>query len=212
MKKLDSKALEFIYQDTEIHFLIDPDGPIMINATEMSKLFNKQTRYFTRLDSTKDFVRAMLKEKFNRADFSDFDPFSNKKGNIQSDNRADVHEYIKKNLYNTDKKNGTYLCRELALKFSAWLDPDFDLWIIRTIDSILFNENYMVHQKKVIEIQETKNKIEQLKYLIRHKYSDENTAIELLDLQDLLVKLTNEKRSAIAAQVKNIQHSLFDDN
>ena len=210
MKKPDSKALEFIYRDTQIHFLLQNQGSVMINATEMANLFGQETRYFLRLDSTKKFTLALLKEKFNRADLSDFDPFLSKKHQNPTDNRADLHDYIFKNIYYSYKKGGTYLCSELALKFAAWLDPDFDLWIQRTVYSILFSENYMIHQKKVIEIQETKNMIEQLKFKIRNKIADEDTAIQLLDLQELLVRLTNEKRNAINNQVRDIQYSFFD--
>jgi hypothetical protein len=211
MSKPESKALEFIYQDVQIHFLLSQGDNVMVNATEMAQLFNQETRYFLRLDSTKNFAKAMLREKFNRADYSNFDPFFGKKKQNNSDNRAELHDYIKENIYYSQKKGGTYLCSELALKFAAWLDPDFDLWVQRTIYSILFSEYYMIHKKKVIEIEETKNKIEQLKFKIRNKIATENTAIELLDLQDLLLKLMNEKRNAINSQVRNIQYSFFED-
>lgn len=210
MSKPESKALEFIYQDVKIHFLLQNQGSVMINATEMGQLFNKQARSFLRLDSTKNFVKAMLKENFNRTDLADFDPFLPKNEQNLTDNRTDLYDYISKNIYYSYKKGGTYLCSELALKFAAWLDPDFDLWIQRTIYSILFSENYMIHQKKVIEIQQTKNEIEQLKFKIRNKIADADSAIQLLDLQELLVRLTNEKRNAIYNQVRDIQYSFFD--
>ena len=58
------KTLEFIYQETQIHFLINPqDDNVMINATEMAKLFNKEVRSFLRLDGTKQFVKALLEKK-----------------------------------------------------------------------------------------------------------------------------------------------------
>ena len=36
------KALEFIYQDVEIHFLLGNDKDVMVNATEMAKAFGKE--------------------------------------------------------------------------------------------------------------------------------------------------------------------------
>jgi len=211
MSKTESKAVEFIYQDTQIHFLLEKEGSIMINATEMGKLFNKQSRSFLRLEMTKNYVKALLKKNFNRTDWHDFDPFLDEKEAKKQYNRTDVYDYIRENIYYSQKKGGTFICRQLAIKFAAWLDYDFDVWITETIESLLFSEYYMIHKKKVIEIEETKNKIEQLKFKIRNKIATENTAIELLDLQDLLLKLMNEKRNAINSQVRNIQYSFFED-
>lgn len=41
------KTLEFIYQDTQIHFAINPlDKDVMINATEMANAYNKRLDVF----------------------------------------------------------------------------------------------------------------------------------------------------------------------
>ena len=43
------KALEFIYQDTEIAFLLGTEKNVMVNATEMAKAFGKRTSDFLQL-------------------------------------------------------------------------------------------------------------------------------------------------------------------
>ena len=53
-----SKALEFIYQDTQIHFLLGNEKNVMVNATEMAKAFGKEIDNFLRLESTKKIGRA----------------------------------------------------------------------------------------------------------------------------------------------------------
>lgn len=53
------RTLEFIYQETEIHFLVNPmDKNVMVNATEMAKLFGKETRVFLKSDHAKAFIKA----------------------------------------------------------------------------------------------------------------------------------------------------------
>ena len=58
------KTLEFIYQETEIHFLVNPlDKNVMVNATEMAKLFGKETRVFLKTDHAKAFIEAVKEYK-----------------------------------------------------------------------------------------------------------------------------------------------------
>jgi len=57
------KAIEFIYQDTQIHFALSNDKNIMVNATEMAKAFNKQVVAFVRNENTKLFIEKCLKSE-----------------------------------------------------------------------------------------------------------------------------------------------------
>ena len=120
----DSKALEFIYQDTQIHFLLGNDKNVMVNATEMAKAFGKRIEDFKRLDGTKLFIQELLEHensKFAHADVRE----QNSKILVEED------------IINTTNK-ATYMHRKLALKFAVWLDVKFELWIIDTIDNFLF--------------------------------------------------------------------------
>lgn len=138
------KTLEFIYQDTEIHFLVNPlDKNVMVNATEMSKIFNKRPKDFLRLDGTNIFIDALIK-----AENLNFDV-------------ADVPHQTKYNDVVKTTNKATYFHRKLALKFAAWLDVNFDLWIIDTIDSILF-DNYNKRTQVLKEKTATQIEIEKL--------------------------------------------------
>jgi hypothetical protein len=119
MKNPESKALEFIFQDTEIHFLLGNEKNVMVNATEMAKAFGKNVDKFTRLEGTEKFIQALIKSE-------------NKKF-------APPHlgvQLVKKDfIYGTNK--ATYMHRKLALEFASWLDIDFKVWIIDVIDELL---------------------------------------------------------------------------
>jgi hypothetical protein len=54
------KTLKFIYNETTINFASENDD-LMVNATEMSKIFNKDVFQFTRIEDTKNFISACLK-------------------------------------------------------------------------------------------------------------------------------------------------------
>ena len=109
------KTLEFIYQENEIHFLVNPtDKNVMINATEMAKMFGKRTDHFLKTDHAKAFIDAC-----------NLPP----NGGRLIENRG---------------RNGVYFERRLALKFAAWLDPKFEVWVFSTIDEIVYG-NYQKH-------------------------------------------------------------------
>lgn len=108
MKKPESKALEFIYQDVKIHFLLSKDENVMVNATEMAKAFERRTKDYLKSQSTKDFIEA-VKRALNGAQIID--------------DRG---------------RNGIYFNTLLALDFASWLEPTFKIWIYTTIQEILF--------------------------------------------------------------------------
>lgn len=106
---------KFNYQNQEIEFNLKGKN-VMVNATEMAKLFGKQVNEFLTNSSTKLFIDACLKN-----------------GNSRYIAVQDVQD-----LYVSNQKSGTWMHRILALKFAAWLDPDFEVWVYFTIDELLF--------------------------------------------------------------------------
>lgn len=117
--KTNLKTLEFIYQDTQIHFLLNlNDDNVMVNATEMAKAFDKRIDVFLKTDHVKEFINRLL-----------FPPNGGNKS-------------IENVMYTTNK--ATYMNRLLALKFAAWLDVDFEIWIYQTIEKVLFG-HYKEH-------------------------------------------------------------------
>ena len=179
--KPNFKSLEFIYQDTEIHFLFLKNENIMINATDMAKAFDKLTADFLRLDSTKKYINSYL--------------CYGKSHNINIED-----------IINVNKKLGTFMIRPLALKFAAWLDPDFELWIFDLIDNLLF-KNYNIHRQKTIDIQTTKKELQNYEAEIRS--GNFANAIVFLDKQKQLKQLQKDKTNALKNQSKIIQLELF---
>jgi KilA-N domain len=84
----------------------------------MAKPFDAQIVKFMQTESTKNFISACL----NSANMHYL--------NIQTED----------DLYPSKQKTGTFMHRVLALKFAAWLNPDFELWVYRTIESVIMGK------------------------------------------------------------------------
>ncbi|WP_028521971.1 KilA-N domain-containing protein [Runella limosa] len=89
---------------------------IMVNATEMAKIYDKQVVAFMRNEDTQRFISSCLK----------------------SENSHFLGIQKEEDLYVSKQRSGTWMHRVLALKFAAWLDSDFELWVYITIDKLMF--------------------------------------------------------------------------
>jgi hypothetical protein len=167
--KEQSKAVEFIYQDTQIHFLLGNEKNVMVNATEMAKAFNKRTSDFLQNQATKEFISEV-------------------ELTLKSVN-SDVK------MYENRGQSGMYFERRLALKFAAWLDVKFDVWIFNIIDEIIFGNAKKVGEK-ISDAELKKQKIAELIQEVRN--SGNETAIALLDNLDELKVIEKEKKKAMA--------------
>lgn len=135
------KSVQFIYEDTEIHFLVNPDQEnVMVNATEMAKAFGKETREFLRNQNTKSFIQIAETEPYSVGNY----PPNNLK---MIENRS---------------RNGVYFHRILALKFAAWLDPKFEFWVFSTLDELMFG-HYKKHWEAHTRQEAARLKMETLK-------------------------------------------------
>jgi hypothetical protein len=135
--KNESKAVEFIYQDTEIHNLFSKDENVMVNATEMAKAFGKRISFFLKSDHAKAFIKVL-----------ELTPY------------GDSSVLLKpKEIILTRNGVGTYFHRILALKFAAWLDPKFELWVHSKIEEVLFGKAKIAGEKiSAVVLQEAKIK------------------------------------------------------
>jgi phage regulator Rha-like protein len=88
---------------------------VMVNATQMAKVFGKYTKDFLILESTQNFILECLKKENS--------PF--------------LGVEKEEDLVSSKQKSGTWMHRVLAIKFAAWLNPAFELWVYKTIDEIL---------------------------------------------------------------------------
>jgi len=145
------KNLEFNYNDTNIHFEINPmDKNLMVNATEMAKAFDKRTDHFMKAEHTKKFISALEKQLEQT-------PNGGRSDQEIVDNRGHV---------------GIFFDRRLALKFAAWLSPEFEVWIFSTMDEIIFG-NYQKHWEAHAIQEEARLSMENIKEQILNNPSKE---------------------------------------
>lgn len=135
------------------------NGNVMVNATQMAKIFGKDLFQFTKSESTKAFIEAALKPA----------------------NAGLLGVKTEEDLVFSRQKSGTFMHRVLALKFAAWLDPNFELWVYSTIDRLLFADYQQLRENiKLAAVR--KNEIENLRDELR---ADERFArLERMELED----------------------------
>lgn len=204
---------KFIFQDQEIDFEITGTN-VMVNATQMAKIFGKKVNHFMENENTLSFIKTCLnvaKKSRNSGFISDQNkdnyPFSEdgKSENSEFLNEVKTAELRFLDIENEDdliistQKSGTWMHRILALKFAAWLDPEFELWVYTVIDELLFG-HYRELEKILRKSAETRNKIDELREQLR---DDPRFAeLENLELQD-------KQYARIRSRKTNDQLSLF---
>ena len=120
------------YNDHAVEFEFSKQN-VMVNATEMAKIFGKKVNHFTDTDSTQNFIEACLKSREN--------------GYLIFNSEED--------LIFSKQKSGTWMHRILALKFAAWLNPYFEVWVYATIETLLFGRHVKREQsfEKTLSLQ-----------------------------------------------------------
>ena len=176
------EALQFIYDENTIDFLSSDDN-VMVNATQMAKLFGKQVVAFTRNDDTKKFITQCLK----------------------SENSHFIGIKSEADLIDSRQKSGTFMHRILALKFAAWLDPEFELWVWMTIDKILLG-HYKELKDATIEKLEAERQLKEKK----EKLIQENPQIaEIFELELKISKADKKRLKAIKESTMQLKFNLF---
>lgn len=112
-----SNIIKFKYEDHPISFEFE-DGNKMINATEMAKPFRKLVGHFLALKGSKDYI-LLLESRYR-----------------DSDNGVNK-EVLRVVQGGTPELQGTWMDEKLALKFAAWLSPEFELWVYDKIEELL---------------------------------------------------------------------------
>lgn len=176
------KALQFIYQDAQIHFLLNPlDNNVMVNATEMAKIFNKKTAKFLKSDHAKAFIEVAKRDP-NGAQIIDK---RTPNGGQIIDDRG---------------RNGIYFNKRLALKFAAWLSPEFEYWVYSTIDDIVYG-HYKKHFEAHAIFEDSKQKMEELKQQLLSNPTEELVRAYFSE-EKRNKNAKNEKSKAIRNQLK----------
>jgi len=114
---------------------------VMVNATQMGKVFKKKPVDFLKLDSTQNFISVLERKYGNKI----IDPKSTFSFSLNESQGEDLHldstiftsENILKVIHG-GQENGTWMHRLLALKFAAWLNAEFELWVYETTEEIMF--------------------------------------------------------------------------
>lgn len=179
---MKTKATEFIYQDTIIHFALSTNKNVMVNATEMAKAFNRRTKDFLKTESTKKYIK-FREQALNGA---------HSKTKI-IDNRGHM---------------GIYFDRKLAIKFAMWLDVAFENWVIDTIDEIMFGE-YRIHEQAMQETIKAEKEIEKLQVELAQNpaFQRIQTLEKFIKTKDAEKrKVLRDKKNQIAMDFSNNKH------
>lgn len=161
----------FNYENNNITFSLEKNNGVMVNATEMAKCFGKLVKDFMGNDSTKAFISACMT------------PENAKKLGICDE----------RDLFFSRQKVGTYFHKILALRFAAWLSPDFELWIYATIEQIIMRQ----YAERYASYERTMELLYEAEYI---KAKEEKTVQDFdryIEIEKLL-KSEQAKRSAIS--------------
>jgi hypothetical protein len=103
-----------------------------VNATDLMKAFpNKRMNDFLKLDQTKKFIEVL------KSDNDDIRVTNN-----------EILTIVRGN-FNNKRSQGTWMHRILALKFAAWLSPEFELFVYKSFDTYLKNQFRILDEKFV---------------------------------------------------------------
>jgi hypothetical protein len=178
-----------IFEGKEVHFEMDKEHGLMINATEMAKIFNADVNEFTRNKGTIAFIGAALKTENSR--FLENEKTSNS-------------TLLEEDLIVSKQRSGTWMHRILALKFAAWLSPEFELWVYSTIEDILFGK--LAKREKSFE--RTFALQQEVEHLIDKPNKTGEDFIRYLELQKQLKYETAYRRS-LTVEESNEMKRLF---
>lgn len=117
-----SDITKFDYEGATISFEF-ADGNRMINATEMARPFGKRVNNFLKSQHAQDYI-LLLEARYSK--------WSN--GDQPGDQPREVLRIVQGG---TPELQGTWMDEKLALKFAAWLSPEFELWVYDRIEELL---------------------------------------------------------------------------
>lgn len=167
---------KFIFDDHEVDFEIQGDK-VMVNATQMAKIFNAQVNEFTSNAKTKEFISECLKNGNSRF-----------LGMTKSENSHFLAVEKEEDLIISVQKSGTWMHRVVALKFAAWLNPAFELWVYSVIDELLFG-HYKELEATLRRSAENRNRIDALREQLREDpIFAELETLELLEKQNVRLR------------------------
>ena len=184
------ETVKFVYDDKEIQFELLKDE-VMVNATEMGAVFGKNPFDFYRNDYVKSFIKAFCRYA-NLRNEDEFSP---------------IGKLVKVVQGGTDQ--GTWMHRVVALKFAAWLSPEFDVWVFTTIDKLI-NAEFREQRDALMEKLTAKQKKEMKRQSIIDKYSDFPDIAEYFELEESEKQAALKRRKAFRAQMQQLKFDFND--
>lgn len=151
------ETIELKFNNELISFEKD-ERDVMVNATQMANLFGKRVDVFLKTDHANKFIEAILSTPFG----------------------GDKIIFTKENIIQGNKKGGTWMHRILALKFAAWLSPEFEVWVYSKIDEILY-EYAKVQEESITNTVKLNKTIKEKKKLLEAENEDYRKILELED-------------------------------
>lgn len=131
------QAYEFQGQLVEFDLL--PNANLMVNATEMAKIFGKDIKEYRSNKTTQEFIDALVLDANSK--------FAG--GNSPVQIEEITQDFFLKTVTNAGQRNGTWMHRHLAIHFAMWLSPQFSVWVVKAIDEILFGRYRRIEQQSI---------------------------------------------------------------
>ncbi|TXI14318.1 MAG: KilA-N domain-containing protein [Pedobacter sp.] len=157
------QIFEFQFNGKVVEFNVG-ETDVMVNATEMAKLYGQKPYAYLRKQETKKLIKELQKTPLRAynscvgaAQLNALSTLSSSGRNITSENSVT----ILRTIVGGKKKGSTWMHHYLALDFAGWLDAKFKLWMIVTVDKLLheygkrtkkhyFSESKTAQQKRGI--------------------------------------------------------------
>ena len=184
---MENQIVKYSYNEQEVEFNLQNKN-VMVNATEMAKVFGKRVDVFLKSDHAKEFIDAVK-----------FTPYG---VNLGIKNEED--------LIQTRGRNGTFMHRLLAIKFAAWLDPKFEVWVYWKIDELLFGDAL---KRKELIIEKSKEQLqhEQLKQKWIEKMEQDPDYIAFnnskLKIKQVNTDLREQDKKAVQMQLELLSNT-----
>lgn len=180
----------FTFNETPITFEFSSYDNLMVNATEMAKVFNKEVSEFLKFDETKNYIESYCQTE-NLSFGNEFSP---------------IGKLIK--VVKGGEHNGTWMERSVALKFAAWLDPLFEVWLYKTIDNLIFGEFHEL-KEKLKSAADRKARIEYLKNQIKNDPNIDKRVFELMDLESKDKKENSSRYATLNKQMVEMKNQFI---
>jgi len=182
------KIEKFIYEGVEISFDVTEKDDTMINATQMARKFGKDTYDFLSNDGVKKFIEA-----FCQTD------------NLRYEDEFSPNGKLVKVIKGHHSINGTWMHRTVALKFAAWLNPFFEVWIYKTINKILYEFAHEI-EDSISETVVLRHKQDELKNKLASRHPE---FLEYILIGQQLINARSRRSNATKNKFSETTQNLF---